>query len=226
MPAFVDTRRVEEALWRSADGARERIARGARPPAWFRDALLAIPAADRDAWLDATLGLAEIPDDGPELPRGCVPYLPCPVADLLRVVERTPIGAADVVVDVGSGVGRAAAAIHLLTGAPVVGLELQTRMVDASRALAARLGLAGISFELGDAAALAGSVDAATVFFLYCPFGGERLAELLARLEPVARVRPIRVACVDLPLPPCGWLEPDEAPPDGVQVHRSAPRPR
>lgn len=215
---------MEETHRRTAEEARARIVRAERAPSWFREALLAIPVAERDAWLDAALGLAGIPDDGPELPRGCVPYLPCPVADLLHVVDRTPIGASDVVVDVGSGAGRAATAIHLLTGATVVGVDIQTGMVDASRALARRLGLTGVSFTLGDAAALAASVDAATVFFLYCPFGGDRLAELLARLEPLARVRPIRVACVDLPLPPRDWLEPDGAPPGSVRIHRSAPR--
>ena len=54
-----------------------------------------------------------------------MPYLPCPVDTLLRVIEHAPLGAADVFVDVGSGLGRAAALVHLLTGARAVGLEVQ-----------------------------------------------------------------------------------------------------
>ena len=38
-------------------------------------------------------------------------------------------------------------------------------------------------------------------------FSGGRLAKLLANLEPLARARPIRVCCIDLPLPPSPWLE-------------------
>ena len=60
-----------------------------------------------------------------------------------------------------------------------------------------------------------------SVFFLYCPFSGARLAEVLAALELLARTRPIRVCCVDLPLPPCAWLTP-AAPPDGdLVIYRS-----
>lgn len=200
---------------------REQLERGEHEPSRFRDALLATPAVDRDAWLDVALGLGEVHDDGPELPRGGVPYLPCPVADLLHVVDRTPVRARDVFVDVGAGVGRAAALVHLLTGAAVVGVDIQTRMVAAARALSARLHLSDLRWIEGDAAELAGAVEAATVFFLYCPFGGERLARLLADLESLARTREIRLACVDLPLPPCPWLALEDAPRPGVEIHRS-----
>jgi len=40
-----------------------------------------------------------------------------------------------------------------------------------------------------------------SVFFLYRPFGGERLARVLGDLEHIARTRELRVCCIDLPLP-------------------------
>lgn len=55
------------------------LTRGEATPDLFRAALLNVPKAERDAWLDFVLGLEHLPDDGPELPRGCTPYLPCPV---------------------------------------------------------------------------------------------------------------------------------------------------
>jgi len=180
------------------------IARGAA----LRAALAAVPPLERDAWVDRALGLGPPPDDGPALPRGCVPYLPCPVDALLRLTEHAQVRASDVFVDVGAGAGRAAVLVHLLTGASVVGLEIQPELVAAARELAARLCLPRVSFVEGDAPRLTAALAAGSVFFLYCPFSGERLAQLLASLEPVARTRDIRVCSLDLPLPPCRWLEP------------------
>ena len=180
------------------------LARGAA----LRAALGDIPPLERDAWVDRALGLAAPPDDGPALPGGCVPYLPCPVDALLRLTEQAQVRASDVFVDVGAGAGRAAALVHLLTGASVVGLEIQPELAAAARELAARLDLPRVSFVEGDAPRLPAALAAGSVFFLYCPFSGERLTRLLANLEPVARRRDIRVGCLDLPLPPCSWLEP------------------
>jgi predicted RNA methylase len=149
-----------------------------------------------------------------------VPYLPCPVEVLMRMVEHARIDASDVVVDVGAGPGRAAAVLHLMTGAAVIGLEIQPALVEASRALAARLDVDRLAAIEGDASELAGRMSG-TVFFLYCPFSGDRLTRLLADLEAIARTREIRVCCVDLPLPGVPWLELASAPSEALTVYRS-----
>jgi hypothetical protein len=69
----------------------------------FRAALLSVPPNARDAWLDLVLGLTELPVDGPELPRGCVPYVPCSVDVLLRMIGQAGLDASDVFVDRGVG---------------------------------------------------------------------------------------------------------------------------
>ena len=84
--------------------------------------------------------------------------------------------------------------------------EVLQKLVHAARDLATRLLLSRISSVEGDAASLARSMTIGSVFFLYCPFSGDRLANVLTGLEPIARTRMIRVCCVDLPLPPCSWL--------------------
>lgn len=190
-------------------------------PGAFRAALLNVEPAERDRWVDRVLGLGELPDDGPELPRGCVPYLPCPVDVLLRTVDEAPIGASDVFVDVGSGLGRAATLVHLLTGAGAIGIEVQPALALASRDLASRLRLPGVSFVTGDASTLTAFMSIGTVFFLYCPFGGERVARFLADLEPVARTRTVRVCCVDLPLPARPWLTLQTEQPGNLAIYRS-----
>jgi predicted RNA methylase len=122
------------------------------------------------------------------------------------MVDQAPIRGSDVFVDVGSGLGRAATLVHLLTGAGAIGLEVQPALVLASRGLASRLRLSRVSCLNGDATRLTGFITIGSVFFLYCPFGGDRLAKVLADLESIARTRTLRICSVDLPLPPCPWL--------------------
>lgn len=205
----------------SAARIRSQIERGAHDTSSFRAALLDVPARERDAWVDCVLGLDEIPADGPDLPRGCTPYLPCPVDALLRIVERAPVTASDVFVDVGAGVGRATAFVHLLTGAAAIGIEIQPCLVRQSRELSRQLLTSRVSCVEGDAADLAGFIAIGTTFFLYCPFSGERLARLLGDLERIAHTRSIRICCVDLPLPTCEWLGPGEAYGGDLTIHRS-----
>jgi len=200
---------------------RSLIAAGARDPSAFRAALARIAPDARDACVDRALGLGPIPDDGPELPRGCVPYLPCPVDALVRLVERAGVQASDVFVDVGAGPGRAAALVHLMTGARVIGLEIQPALVAAARDLTARLRLPDVAFVDGDAPQLTTALSVGSVFFLYCPFSGDRLAAVLATLATLARTRTIRVCCVDLPLPPCDWLTPASPPAPDLTIYRS-----
>jgi len=214
-------RPVEQRHRDSAARARSLIESNAHDRAWFRAALLAVPPAARDAWLDLVLDLGELPDDGPDLPRGCVPYLPCPVDALLRMTEQARVGASDVFVDVGSGVGRAAALVHLLTGAAAVGIEIQSGLAVAARGLAGRLAEARVATVHGDAVRLAGYIAIGSVFFFYCPFGGARLERVLDDLESIARTRVLRVACVDLPLPPRPWLAPQAPLAADLAVYRS-----
>jgi SAM-dependent methyltransferase len=172
----------------------------------FISAVDEVPPSDREAWLDRIWDLDALPPDDPELPRGCVPYLPCSVATVLDAVEQAGVTSDDVFVDVGSGAGRAALLVHLKTGAACIGLEIQPALARTAQARADWLGLERLRFVAGDAAELIRFVPTGTVFFLYCPFGGARLDHFLDGLEDVARARPIRVCCVDMPLIERPWL--------------------
>ena len=205
----------------SADRMRWRIQRHRPDPEAFRSALLSVAPTQRDAWLDRVLGLRDLPEDGPDLPRGCVPYFPCSVDALLRMVEQARVRSSDVFVDVGSGLGRAAAFVHLLTGAEGIGIEVQSGLVCAARDLTTRLLGSRVSFVEGDAATLTGVIEIGSVFFLYCPFSGGRLVKVLGDLEVIARTRRIRVCCLDLPLPACPWLTLESPLAGDLAVYRS-----
>jgi SAM-dependent methyltransferase len=194
--------RESPSAWRSL------LSTGRAVPAELAAALRAVPASERDAWVDRVFGLDDVPDDGPELPRGCVPYLPSPVDAVLRLIELAEVREDDVFVDVGSGVGRATLLVHLLTGARTIGLEIQPQLVQRSRDLACRLNAERVAFIEGDAAQLIDDVPMGSVYFFYCPFGGERLDRVIDDLEAVARTKTIRIASLNLPIPSRPWLTP------------------
>ena len=205
----------------SAEATRRSIERGLRDPVAFRAALLAVPPRERDAWVDLVLGLDDLPSDGPALPAGGVPYLPCSVEVLLRVVDEAPVRSTDVFVDVGAGPGRAIALVHLLTGAGAIGLEIQPELVHAAHDLSARFGFSRVRCIEGDAAAVAAFMVVGSVFFLNCPFSGVRLAKVLDDLEGLARTRQLRVCCAYLPLPPRSWLAREPGRGCELEIYRS-----
>jgi SAM-dependent methyltransferase len=208
----------------NADLLRSRVEEGRHDPQSFRAALLSVAPSERDAWIDRLLGLRELPEDGPDLPRGGVPYMPCAVDALLRMVEEAEVISSDVFVDVGSGLGRATSFVHLFTGADAIGIEIQSALASSARELAARLSLSRVSSIEGDAAAMTEVLARGSVFFFYCPFGGDRLARVLRDLEAVAHTKAIRICCLDLPLPPCPWLTRDPSRAGDLTVYRSAQR--
>jgi SAM-dependent methyltransferase len=212
---------VEAKHRESAQRIRSQLQGQLHDPAEFSSILMSVPPADRDVWLDLVLEVDALPEDGPALPRGCVPYFPCAVDALLRVVEQACVRPTDVFVDVGSGLGRAAALVHLLTGASAIGIEIQPDLVLAARALTRRLLVPRVSCIEGDAVELTRYLTIGTVFFLYCPFSGDRLVNVLAGLEAIASARAIRVCTVDLPLPPCTWLTREPQMSADLAVYRS-----
>jgi hypothetical protein len=178
-------------------------------PRHFRRELESVARDERERWLDAVLGVDELPVDGDDLPAGCVPYLPSSIEVLLRATERAKVSSDDIFVDVGSGLGRAMMMVHLLTGAGAIGLEVQGRLAHLARSKAERLGLSHVATVHGDAELLAKHVTTGSVFYFYCPFSGARLTNTLESIRPLAAVRPLRLCFIDLPCPDLPWLEAD-----------------
>ena len=218
---MLDLEAVEPAFQDTVNQVRALLLSNRVTPEIFRAKLADIPATDRDRWLDLLWAFDEIPEDDPELPRGCVPYLPCPVSTVLEAVQRANVTSEDVFVDVGSGAGRTALLANLLTGAGCIGLEIQPTLVAVARGRAAWLNLARTQFVQGDAAELPRFIRAGTVFFLYCPFGADRVTRILDDLEAVARTRQIRICCVQMPPLERPWLTQLPSTSADLDVYRS-----
>jgi hypothetical protein len=186
-----------------AESARVELLSGALRGPRLLERLQALPVVDRDPWVDVLLGIVETPDDC-ALPRGGVPYWPCGVEEILALVHEVPLTPEAELVDLGSGLGRVVMLAHLLSGARACGIEIQPPLVESAIACSAELGLEGVSFVRANAAEA--ELDG-SIFFLYAPFNGELLTQVLARVEAVARRRPIVVCAVALDLRTVPWLQ-------------------
>lgn len=120
-----------------------------------------------------------------------VGYQPAPARVILELIERAQLTAADVFYDLGSGLGRVPILVSLLSGATARGVEIEPAYYSYASACAAGLNLAGVAFINGDARAA--DYIQGTAFFLYTPFVGGILQEVLGRLREAARGRTITI---------------------------------
>jgi len=154
-------------------------------------------------------------------------YQPTPARHIVDGIRRASITEGDVVLDLGSGLGHMPMLVHVLTGARTRGVEREPAYVDCAIRAATALALEGVTFVASDArdAEMSG-VD---VFYLFTPFLGSVLGDVLRRIEAEAASRPLRVVV----LGPCArtlarmpWLrsdDPDPSATDRIVVFRSAP---
>jgi predicted RNA methylase len=184
----------------------------------FLEELLAVPALERDAWVNRRLGFPEPPSHDERLPKEGSPYFPAAVEEIVTMVQELPLRAEHAFVDLGSGLGRVVILAHLLSGARALGIEVQPNLVELSRARAAALALPQVSFVEADATEHPLDGD---VFFLYAPAYGELRARLVKRLEAVAKRRAISVCSVAVDLRGESWLEPRRTSCETLTLYRS-----
>jgi SAM-dependent methyltransferase len=157
-----------------------------------------------------------------------VAFQPTPARAILALLERGSIRQDDIFCDLGSGLGRVVILVALLTGARARGIELEPAYCEYAARCARGLNVPGV--ELVQADARDASLADATVFFLFTPFRGALLRDVLARLQAEARARPIRICTYG----PCtaevaraNWLASADGRTPGehdVAVFRASPR--
>lgn len=195
-----------------------RHGRGAGVLASLADSSAANETPDGEGYdaLDALIAEVLAPDapstDIAALRPGIVFYQPTPARHLFALLRRLDLGETDVLVDLGSGLGHLPLLAAILTPATCLGVELEPAYVASARLSAEALALERVRFVAGDACAA--DLSAGTVFYLYSPFNGAMLADMLAHLAPHARMRPLRIVT----LGPCthavagvSWLRTGDA---------------
>mgnify|MGYP001319047263 FL=1 len=118
-------------------------------------------------------------------------YQPTPARVIFELAARARPGPDDVFYDLGSGLGNVVLLVHLLSGAPARGVELEAAYCDHAAAAARALNLGRAAFIR----AYARAVDCAdgSIFFMYTPCRGRMLQELLDNLRRAARGRSVRL---------------------------------
>lgn len=170
-----------------------------------------------DALVAGILAVDEPVPDASRLPADMVFYQPTPARHIVDAVRLAALTPGDQVLDLGSGLGHVPLLMRILSGATVTGVEREPAYVDGARAAALALGLDGVHFTCADAREV--DFSQADVFYLFTPFIGAVLRDVVARIEAEARKRPLRV----LALGPCTrtfarqpWLRSDAADPEAA----------
>jgi len=182
-----------------------------------------------DALLAGVLAIDEPDAADPAPPPEMVFYQPSPARHIVDGIRRASISASDIVLDLGSGLGHVPMLVHMLTGARTRGVEREPAYVASAASAASALGLARAEVAFTAADARDADMAGVDVFYLFTPFLGTVLRDVLAKIEAEAVRRPLRVVA----LGPCArsfarmpWLhsgDPDPAATDRIVVFRSSP---
>ncbi len=165
--------------------------------------LATLPASRRDAAVEARLGIADGANSEPP-GDSLIGYHPSGLAPIVRSLLEVPVTPEDVLIDLGCGLGKVVLLAEMLTGATGRGIEIRPALVRRARACAARMGARAtfVAADVRDA-----PLDDGTVFYLYDPFTGEVVDQVLARLRRVAEAHAIVVCALGIDLD-VSWLVP------------------
>lgn len=141
------------------------------------------------------------------------PYQPTPARHILDLIAACRFSRDDILVDLGSGLGHVPLLVSILTGIRTLGVEIQPNYVANAEESAEDLNLRRVRFVAGDARLTDLSIG--TVFYLFSPFTGSILADVLHQLSKQSQTRQIRICA----LGPCTrilqgqtWLAADDQP--------------
>jgi AcrR family transcriptional regulator/SAM-dependent methyltransferase len=211
---------LEEANSALYQSVREQIRRGVAPET-IRRRLLELGAGGTaagegyDALDDLIAGVLEFAapahpvSPGPEM----IAYQPTPARHIFSLLQVAELAERDVFVDVGSGMGHVPLIASICTPARCIGIEIAQGYVDSAKQAARNLNLKRVKFIRQDARDA--DLSEGTVLFLYTPFIGSILRDVLKKIRNEAAKRAIRV-CTYGPCTPIvakePWLEATAAP--------------
>ena len=144
-----------------------------------------------DIFINGFFPFHAMPEQTKELEPEMVYYQKTPARIVFELVEKCQFAKEDTFFDLGSGLGQVAILVNLLTGVTVKGVEFEPAFCDYARDCAAELNLSNVTFINADARKA--DYFQGTVFFMYTPFGGEILQEVLALLRKQSLLRKIKI---------------------------------
>lgn len=161
-----------------------------------------------DVFINGLLSALSIPQESREREPEMVYFQKTPVRIIFELAAKVHLSKEDVFYDLGSGLGQVSILMHLLTGATAKGVELEPAFCRYANDCASNLNLKQVTFIQADARTA--DYSEGTVFFLYTPFEGQILQEVLEKLRVESQNRRITLftygPCT-LHLAQQNWLE-------------------
>lgn len=144
-----------------------------------------------DIFVNGLFPFQAMPEQTKELEAEMVFYQKTPARVIFELVEKAGFTNEDVFFDLGSGLGQAVILINLLSGITACGVEFEPAFYNYASACATQFKLPEVKFINADARNT--DYTNGTVFFMYTPFEGKMLDEVLAILKKESQLRKIRV---------------------------------
>jgi SAM-dependent methyltransferase len=144
-----------------------------------------------DIFINRLFPFQTMPEPTKDLEPGMVYYQKTPARIVFELVEKSHFNKEDVFFDLGSGLGQVAILVNLLAGITAKGVEFEPAFCEYARDCAAELNLSNVTFINVDARKA--DYSEGTIFFMYTPFKGEILQEVLEILRTESLVRKIKI---------------------------------
>jgi hypothetical protein len=167
---------------------------------------------DLDVLVSGILQLDEPGEVIAELAPDMVFYQPTPARQIFEFIRCSQLNEHDVLVDLGAGLGHVPLLAAMCSSARCIGIECESAYVASARNSAGDLRLSNVTFldqDVRDA-----DLSVGTVFYLYTPFTGALLHDVISMLRYEAAQHKIRIGA----LGPCtavfaqeSWLQTTDA---------------
>ncbi|WP_426669695.1 class I SAM-dependent methyltransferase [Mucilaginibacter sp. McL0603] len=144
-----------------------------------------------DIFINGLLSPKTMPEQTKDLEPEMVFYQKTPARIIFELADKIKFAKEDVFFDLGSGLGQAGILVNLLTGVTAKGVEFEPAFCDYSQDCVKKLNLSHITFINADARQA--DYSDGTIFFMYTPFNGEILQEVLEILRKESLLRKIKI---------------------------------
>lgn len=144
-----------------------------------------------DNFINGLLCCQPLPEASLSCDAEMVFYQQTPARIIFQQAEMARLKPGDIFYDIGSGLGHVGMLVNLLTGAKTTGIEYEPAYCKYAKACASQLNLTDVQFINTDARNA--DYSSGSVFFMYTPFQGNMLQQMLNLLQQQAKQRLIRI---------------------------------
>jgi len=144
-----------------------------------------------DIFINGLISFQAMPGQTRALESEMVYYQKTPARIVFELAEKSHFVKEDVFFDLGSGLGQVAILVNLLTGIKVKGIEFEPAFCAYAEDCAAKFNLSNVTFINVDARKA--DYSEGSIFFMFTPFWGEMLQEVLEILRKESLRRNIKI---------------------------------